>query len=87
MDGPSGDVDEPLAGNDAPEHVDPERRRGVAHVVRRRPAAAERDSVLEIDVAGAGEEGDAVADAEREVAVAAREIWFFLEGETLRGYF
>ena len=77
MDGPSGDVDEPLAGNDAPEHVDPERRRGVAHVVRRRPAAAERDSVLEIDVAGAGEEGDAVADAEREVAVAAREICFF----------
>ena len=32
--------------------------------------------MLEVDVAGAGEEGDAVAVAQREVAVAAGEICF-----------
>ena len=74
MDGPTGDVDEPLARHDALEYVDPERGRRVADVpgrVRR----VERYPVFEVDVAGAGEEGDAVADAEGEVAVTAREIW------------
>ena len=79
MDGPAGDVDEPLARHDALEHIDPERGRGVADVtarvgrVRRR---GERYPVFEVDVPGAGEEGDAVADAEGEVAVATREICF-----------
>ena len=39
--------------------------------------------MLEVDVAGAGEEGDAVAVAQREVAVAAGEIC--LGGESVRG--
>ena len=78
MDGPAGDVDEPLARHDALENVDPERGRGVADVPGRRVVGErERYPVFEIDVAGAGEEGDAVADAEGEVAVAAREICFF----------
>ena len=77
MDGPAGDVDELLARHDALENVDPERGRGVADVPGRRVVGErERYPVFEIDVAGAGEESDAVADAEGEVAVAAREICF-----------
>ena len=72
VDGPAGDVDEPLARHNAPEDVDPEGGRRVAYVRVR----VERYPVLEVDVAGAGEEGDAVAVAQREVAVAAGEICF-----------
>ena len=77
MDGPACDVDEPLARHDALEYVDPERGRRVADVPRVRVRRVERYPVFEIDVAGAREESDAVADAEGEVAVAAREICFF----------
>ena len=85
MDGPAGDVDEPLARHDALEHVDPERGRGVADVPGRVVGERERYPVFEIDVAGAGEESDAVADAEGEVAVAAREICFF-RGKKIRNF-
>ena len=80
MDGPAGDVDEPLARHDAPEDVDPEGGRRVA--ATRRSRRVERYPVLEVDVAGAREEGDAVAVAQREVAVAAGEIC--LGGESVR---
>ena len=73
VDGPPGDVDELLAGDDAPEEVDPEGRRRVGGGCGGRPTAG-GDRVFVVDVSCAGEEGDAVAGTEREVAVLAGEV-------------